>query len=218
VPQVTSGELHRVQLPRDTPRGGLLTQASMLTMNSDGIDAHPIRRGVWLLDRLLNDPPPPPPPNVPQIDQEDADFRGLSLKQRIQRHREPGSCRNCHQGIDPWGLPFESFDATGHWRITARDDQKGPESASRDPIDSAATLPDGTVIDGIRDLKIYLIEHRVEQFIRSLVHHMVTYAIGRKPDFADRRELEAIHRRFADSGYRLKELVLAVFESPVFQE
>ena len=92
VSNVTEGRLQKVRLPHDSIRGGLLTQASVLTMNSDGIDSHPIRRGVWLLERLLNRPPPPPPPNVPEIDADDPDFRGLSLTERIKLHRQPGSC------------------------------------------------------------------------------------------------------------------------------
>ncbi len=203
VQNVTTGQLQRVRLPEDSVRGGLLTQASLLTMNSDGIDSHPIRRGVWLLDRLLNTPPPPPPANVPEIDENDPDFRGLSLKERIHRHRLPGSCKNCHERIDPWGMPLENFDASGRWR---------------DNVDSTALLPSGERIGGIVELKKHLRERRTDQFAGALVHHLLTYALGRRPDYANRPQVEEIEKRFAESQYQLRELVLAIVESKMFRE
>jgi hypothetical protein len=216
VRNVTDGHLHKIQLPHDSIRGGLLTQASLLTMNSDGVDSHPIRRGVWLLDRLLNSPPPPPPPNVPEIDSDDPDFRGLSLIERIKLHRQPGSCSTCHEKIDPWGIPFESFDATGRYRdhIEIREDKK---SQFR-PVDSAATLPDGQQISDITELKKYVREQQGDKFANALVHHMVTYAIGRPPDFVDRPDVKEIEDRFLASGLRLRELVLAMIESEIFRQ
>ena len=216
IADVTSGDLQKVQLPEGSARGGLLTQASLLTMNSDGVDSHPIRRGVWLLDRLLNSPPPPPPPNVPDIDDEDPDFRGLSLKERIALHRQPGACQSCHQKIDPWGIPFESFDATGRWRqhVLVRD-----QGADRlRPVDPAVQLPDGQQVEGIRAFKHYLHQEQSERFTRAVVHHMLTYALARPLDAADRQHVNAIHDRFAASGYRLRELVLAIVEHDVFRE
>lgn len=212
------GDLKKVPLPADSVRGGLLTQASLLTMNSDGADSHPIRRGVWLLDRLLNDPPPPPPPNVPEIDARDPDFRGLTLRQRIERHRQQASCRSCHEQIDPWGLVFENFDATGRWRDSIPVSEKGPEgNRRRMPVDASATLPGGQRIDGIVELKHYLREQRSTHFADALVHHLVTYAIGRAPDFADRVAVDQIAKRFRESDYRLPQLVLAIIESPLFR-
>ena len=193
-----------------------MTQASLLTMNSDGVDSHPIRRGVWLLDRILNSPPPPPPPNVPDIDKSDPDFRGLSLKERIALHREPGACQNCHRKIDPWGLAFENFDAIGRWRDKV-EVREGGKLRSRD-IDSVTLLPGGQQVRGITELKKSIREQRGEQFANALVHHMLTYGMGRKPDFADRQQVTAIEKRFAASEYRLKELVLAIIESPLFHQ
>ena len=212
---VVKGELHRVELPKDSVRGGLLTQASLLTMNSDGVDSHPIRRGVWLLDRLLNSPPPPPPPNVPEIDSDDPDFRGLSLRERIKLHRQPSLCKSCHELIDPWGIPFEHFDATGRWRdhIESRDEGK----IQRQPVDVATILPDGHAITGIAALKKYIRDQQRDRFANSLVHHLLTYAIGRPPDFVDRRQVKEIQRRFSASEYRLKDLVLAMIESELFR-
>ena len=206
-PNVTKGSLHRVALPEDSVRGGLLVQASLLTMNSDGVDSHPVRRGVWLLERMLNQPPPPPPPNVPEIDVSDPDFRGLSLKERIELHRDSDACRNCHQQIDPWGIALENFDATGRWRDKI--DGRG--------VDASAVLPSGERVDGIADLKRHLRQQRAEQFAHALVYHLLTYALGRSPDYADRKQVAEIQDRFAASEYRIKELVLAIVESETFR-
>lgn len=212
---VHHGGFQRVRLGPDSVRGGLLTQSSLLTMNSDGVDSHPIRRGVWLLDRLLNDPPPPPPPQVPQIDEDAPDLRGLTLKQRIELHRQPSSCRGCHRRIDPWGTVFENFDAIGCWRD--RIERRQSSNPAR-PIDASATLPGGQRIADTSELKRYLRSHQAEAFADALVHHMVTYTLGRAPDFGDQPELDLISRRFAETDYKLSELVLAIVESSLFLE
>jgi hypothetical protein len=185
-------------------------------MNSDGVDSHPIRRGVWLLDRLLNTPPPPPPANVPEIDVRDPSFRGLSLKERIEQHRQPGSCKNCHQKIDPWGIPFENLDAVGRWRdkIEVRQANQLRSTA----VNAKALLPSGHRIDGITELKTHLRRHHSDTFGNALVHHMLTYAIGRSPDYADRAQTATIQQRFATSQYRMRELVPAIVSSRLFQE
>ena len=187
-----------------------------MTMNSDGVDSHPVRRGVWLLERFLHNPPPPPPPNVPEIDEADPEFAGLSLKQRIELHRQHESCKKCHAKIDPWGIAFENFDAIGRWRdkIVVREDKK----LRSQPVDAATLLPGGQRIGGIADLKKFLREQRGEQFAQSLVYHLLTYTMGRSPDFADRQQVKEIQKRFKTSQYSLMELVLAIVESKLFRD
>ncbi len=214
LPVIAGDDLRKVELPEDSIRGGVLTQAALLTMNSDGVDSHPIRRGVWILERMLNDPPPPPPPNVPDIDEEDPDFRGLSLKERIEKHREPGSCRNCHEKIDPWGIALENFGATGRYRPQVKLLEEGRES--RRSVDSNVHLPDGLPISGVRDLRKHLLQQKREQCMQAIAYFMLTYALGRPVDIGDRRDLEKINVRFADSGYDLRELLLAIVESDAF--
>jgi hypothetical protein len=211
-----TGDLKRVALSEDSVRGGLLTQASLLTMNSDGIDSHPIRRGVWLLERMLNQPPPPPPPNVPDLDQNDPDFRGLSLKEQIELHRQPNACRDCHQKIDPWGIPFEAFDATGRLRDQIVLTEIHTTATRR--VDAATRLPDGQMISDITELKRYVREQQSEQFASALVHHSLTYSLGRPPAYTDRPAVDKLNERFAASGYQLRELFLAVIDSPLFTE
>lgn len=219
---IIHGDLRRVILPSDSLRGGLLTQASVLTMNSDGVDSHPIRRGVWLLDRLLNAPPLPPPPDVPAIEATAPESRGLTLRQRIELHRQPGSCQSCHQKVDPWGLALENFDATGRWRETVAYNSEHQPSEHQpnqvEPVEASVELPDGSLIDGAQGMQHYLLAHRHQQFTRAVVYHMLTYALGRPLDFADRPQLELLHRQFTESDYRLRELVLAIVESTAFRE
>ena len=104
------GRFARVALTPDDRRGGLLSQGSFLLANSNGEDSHPIKRGVWLLDRLLDSPPPPPPPDVPELDPQQADLAGLSLKEQLEVHREKQACNSCHLGIDPWGIEFSQWE------------------------------------------------------------------------------------------------------------
>ena len=114
--QVFGNHFQKVSLPAETKRGGLLAQAGLLAMNSDGKDSHPLKRGIWLLESILDDPPPPPPPAVPEIDLTDPEILKMTLKERMADHRNQPACASCHAKIDPWGIAFENFDATGSWR------------------------------------------------------------------------------------------------------
>ncbi|MGA0039501.1 MAG: DUF1592 domain-containing protein, partial [Pirellulales bacterium] len=147
---VDGNAFRRVSLGGDQRRGGLLTQAGLLAMNADGIDSHPLKRGVWLLERLLDDPPPPPPPAVPRIDLADPEIAKLTLKERLADHRNQAACRSCHERIDPWGIALENYDAVGAWRT---------EVAGK-PVDAASTLFNGETLDGVVGLKQYLGEQR----------------------------------------------------------
>lgn len=217
LPPVTGGGFQAVSVPDYRTRGGLLHQGAILTMTADGAESNPIYRGVWILERLLNDPPPPPPPSIPPLDASAAAFGKLSLKQRIERHREPSACQACHAKIDPWGLALENFDAIGAWREQALVVNPDTGAQSFLPIDSSAVLPGGKAIKGSTGLVSYLSGEREEQFTRSLTWHMMTYALARTPNLGDESELNAIHRHFRTSGYKLPALVLAIVQSEVFQ-
>lgn len=217
LPPVTGGKFQAATVPDYRTRGGLLHQGSILTMTADGAESNPVYRGVWILERLLNDPPPPPPPSVPPLEASAADFAELTLKQKIELHREPSACKNCHAKIDPWGLALENFDAIGAWREKAL--VINPDTAAQSflPIDSSTVLPNGEEIEGSTDLVSHLSSEREEEFTRSLSWHMLTYAIARTPNLGDESELESIHRYFRTSGYKLSALVLAIVQSEVFQ-
>ena len=157
IPGVQGNHFRRVPLPAELNRGGLLTQAGLLTMNSDGEDSHPVKRGVWLLTNLLNDPPPPPPPAVPEIDLSDPEIAKMTLKERIEDHRNHAACLSCHQKIDPWGIAFENYDALGRWR----------DQIDGKIVDATSVLPNKASLDGMKGLKEHLIQDRQEQFVRA---------------------------------------------------
>ena len=120
IESIRGSTFRRVPLDAASPRGGLLTQASLLLGNSTGQDSHPIKRAVWVRKRLLDDPPPPPPANVPELDSESPELVALPVSEQLRLHRQEASCASCHSDIDPWGVVFEHFDAIGQWRDQIR--------------------------------------------------------------------------------------------------
>ena len=217
LPSVTGGKMQAAAVPDYRTRGGLVHQGAILTMTADGAESNPIYRGVWILERLLNDPPPPPPPAVPPLEAATADVGLLTLKQKIELHREQSACKACHAKIDPWGLALENFDAIGAWREKAL--VINPDTAAQSflPVDTKTVLPSGEEIEGSSDLVSFLANEREEEFTRSLAWHMMTYALARTPNLGDESELELIHGYFRTSGYKLSALVLAIVQSDVFQ-
>ena len=187
-------------------RGGLLTHASILTSNSSGTDSHPIKRGTWLLKKLLNSPPPPPPPNVPELNQEDPDLRGKTLKEQLELHRQNPACMNCHKKIDPFGIPFENFNTVGQWRSVH----------NGKAVDASSQLPDGTVLQNLEDLKAYILSERKDDFANALCTKLLSFALGRSLSFADEEQLEKLQQAFVKSDYRLKALVETIVLSDAF--
>ncbi len=208
VDQVFGNHFQKVSLTQETKRGGLLAQAGLLAMNSDGKDSHPLRRGIWLLESLLHDPPPPPPPAVPTIDLTDPEILKMTLKERIEDHRNDPACISCHAKIDPWGIAFEEFDAIGSWR----------DSLNGKPVDATSFLYNQSELAGMDGLKRYLLENRQDQFARAMVHKLASYALGRPLSFADRAEVERITAQLRHKGDGLRTLILLLVESELFQE
>ena len=215
-PAVTGGTMKAVAVPDYRDRGGLLQQGALLTMTADGAESNPIYRGVWILERLLNDPPPPPPPAVPPLDAS-PELGPLTLKQKIQLHASQSACAACHAKIDPWGLPLENFDAIGAWREHAL--VINPDTAEQSflPVDATTILASGKEINGSRALVSYLSGDRAGEFTQALVWHMMTYALGREPNLGDEDDLAMIHKHFEISGYTFESLVLAIAQSEAFQ-
>ena len=204
---VLGNEFRRVKLEPQHRRGGLLTQGGLLAMNSDGKDSHPLKRGIWMLERLLNDPPAPPPPAVPEIDLADPEIAKLTLKQRIAQHRDQPACMSCHAKIDPWGIAFENFDAVGSWRTEVQGQ----------PVDASSLLFNKQKLDGMDGLKRFLLNYRQDQFVRALVHKMLTFALGRPLTFGDRSKVDDITADVRKQGDGLTSLVLTVVCSDLFQ-
>ncbi len=146
---VSGDSFQSVKLEDSGHRGGVLTQASLLTLNSSGDDTHPIKRGVWVLERLLGDPPPPPPPAVPTLAEAEDNGERQSLKQKLEAHREQEACATCHKKIDPWGLAFENYDGIGVWRDSTVGEEPliTEEPASEDPAPGADFFPKQKGVD-----------------------------------------------------------------------
>ena len=209
------GDFERVELQPGDRRGGLLTQGSFLMINSNGEDSHPIRRAVWVLDRLLDDPPAPPPPDVPELDSEQADVAKLPLKKQLEVHRTKDACNDCHRNIDPWGVVFESFDAVGLWRTSVL--RRVAKKTVMGPVDDHATLPNGTEIAGVEGLKTYLLQHDRDRFAKALVSKLLAYGTGRSLVFEDRMAVETLVKSFEQNEYRLSDLIVAIAQSEAFQ-
>ncbi|MFN9217047.1 MAG: DUF1592 domain-containing protein [Planctomyces sp.] len=207
LPQQSGTGFRRVSLPLELGRGGLLTQAGLLAMNSDGRDSHPLKRGIWLLERILNDPPPPPPPAVPVIDLADPEILKLTLKQRLENHRSQPACYSCHARIDPWGIAFEEFDAVGAKR----------SQVQGQPVDAVAELYNRRVLAGAEGLKRYLLEERQDQFVTAIVSKVSAFALGRPLTFADRGQVDAISRQLRRQGDGLGDLIQLLCASELFQ-
>jgi Protein of unknown function (DUF1592)/Protein of unknown function (DUF1588)/Protein of unknown function (DUF1585)/Protein of unknown function (DUF1595)/Protein of unknown function (DUF1587)/Planctomycete cytochrome C len=204
---VYGNHFRQVTLEPKHRRGGLLTQAGLLAMNSDGKDSHPLKRGIWLLESLLNDPPPPPPPAVPEIDLADPEIAKLTLKQRIENHRNHAACMSCHAKIDPWGIAFENFDAVGSWRTQIQGK----------PVDASSHLFNRQKLDGMDGLKRFLLEHRQDQFTRAMVHKLTSYALGRPLTFGDRSGIDQITADLRKQGDGLATMVTLIVTSDLFQ-
>lgn len=207
ISQVYGNRFRRVSLISTAHRGGLLTQSGLLAMNSDGKDSHPLKRGIWILERLLNDPPPPPPAAVPEIDLTDPEIAKLTLKERMEDHRNDAACRSCHVKIDPWGIALENFDAVGRWR----------DEINESPVDADSLLFNKQPLTGVEGLKSFLLTHRQDQFCRAVVLKLTTYALGRPLTFGDRAAIDEITAASRQNGDRLGDLIPLIVTSKLFQ-
>ncbi|MBT4694769.1 MAG: DUF1592 domain-containing protein [Planctomycetaceae bacterium] len=206
IPDVRGPHFRKVPTGTQTMRGGLLTGAAILTMNSDGTDSHPLKRGVWMLERFLHDPPPPPPPNVPEVDLTDPEILKMTLKERIADHRNKSACISCHSRIDPWGIAFENYDALGIYRTQIQNN----------PVDATSELFNKHPLAGMDGLKRYLLTDRQDQFARAMVHKMTAYALGRPLSFGDRAEIDGLTAQFRTANDQLGDLVHLIIGSQIF--
>jgi hypothetical protein len=203
---VAGEEFRRVEL-KDRNRGGLLTQASVLSVTSNPTRTSPVKRGKWILENILGTPPKDPPPGVPELKEgEQAQLTG-SLRQRMEQHRANPNCAVCHQSMDALGFGFENFDAIGAWRT-----REGKHA-----IDPSGTLPNGQTFKGPAELKA-LLKARGDAFARCLADKLLTYALGRGTERTDRIFVAEISREAAGEKYRFSSLVIGIVKSDPFQK
>ena len=179
--------------------GGVLTQAAILAGLSDGRESNPVKRGAWLARRIIAEPPDDPPPNVPELTE---DTKDLSLRERLEQHRNQPGCVQCHEKIDPWGVALEEFDAGG--RLKSQ------------PVDARSQLPDGTEVSGVNDLKRYLGQDRLDQVAFSVLKHLATYANGRSLTYGELNDLKRDGLGLQASNYRMQDMMRHVIKSDLF--
>jgi hypothetical protein len=202
---VHSDEFQRVSLS-NTPRRGVLTHGSILALTSNPTRTSPVKRGKWVLDNLLNAPPPPPPPDVPEL-KEGKELTG-TLRQRMEQHRADALCASCHARMDPIGFAFENFDGIGAWR-----DKEGGHA-----IDASGELLTGETFKTASDFLAILSQEKKDQFVRTLADKMLTYALGRGLEYYDKCALDEITKSVSKSDYRFSSLIMAVAKSTPFQK
>lgn len=208
-------EFQKVALTADNHRGGLLGHASVLLINSTGADSHPVRRAVWIRDRLLNDPPAPPPPNVPSLEDADPKFHELSVREQLEVHRSKESCNRCHKNIDPWGIALENFDAVGRWRTETH--RKVGDKTEPFAVNATETLPGGHEVVGIDGLKQYLVSHQKQAFAASLISRLLTFSLGRSLELGDQDAVAKLTKQFESDDFRMKDLIHRIVASEPFQ-
>jgi hypothetical protein len=202
---VEGDRFRRVSLA-GTARGGILTQASVLSVTSSPTRTSPVKRGKWILENLLGAPPPPPPSGVEALKERAPTGTPQTLRQRMEQHATSPACASCHRRMDPLGFGLENFDAIGGWQTH----EEGT------PIDASGTLPGGETFSGPVELRARL-AGRKDAFVRCLIEKMLIYALGRGLRASDRREVGRITARLAQEDYRFSALVLGVVESESFQ-
>ncbi|MEP3930567.1 DUF1592 domain-containing protein [Rhodopirellula bahusiensis] len=222
---VNHADVRRVELPKDSVRGGLLGQASVLKVTANGTNTSPVVRGVWVTERLLGVHPAPPPPGISGVE---PDIRGAAtLRQLLDQHRNEDSCRACHALIDPPGFALESFNPIGGWRDRYRSLGEGERIDLRVnnrrvqyrlglPVDSSGSLPSGESFAGFEAFRECLLKDP-DQLARSLITKWLTFATGREMGFSDREEIESLTRQSAQRGHRLRVMLALVIASDIFR-
>lgn len=207
---VTGEEMRLVQLPPDSPRGGIITQGSMLAVTSNPTRTSPVKRGLFILDNLLGTPPAPPPPDIPPLEDASKDIkdRTVTLRETLALHREAPLCSSCHNRMDPLGLALENFNAMGMWR----------ERERGQPIDATGQLLSGESFASVQELKHILARNHAVEFYRTVAEKLLTYALGRGLEYYDVATVDALVARLEQSKGRPSALLAGIVESAPFQK
>ena len=210
IPNISGQKMRRVTLPPDSPRGGILTEGTVLAVTSNPTRTSPVKRGVFILDNILGTPPLPPPPNIPPLEDAAAGLtnRAPTLRETLAAHRENILCASCHNQMDPLGLALENFNAMGMWRAQEFDQ----------PIDPSGQLITGETFSDIKALKRVLVEKHAQDFYRTLTQKLLTYALGRGLDYYDVETVDQIVARIEKSGGKPSALLAGIVESAPFQK
>jgi Protein of unknown function (DUF1592)/Protein of unknown function (DUF1588)/Protein of unknown function (DUF1587)/Protein of unknown function (DUF1585)/Protein of unknown function (DUF1595)/Cytochrome C oxidase, cbb3-type, subunit III len=204
IPNVNGPEFRRVELTTDQ-RGGVLSQAGVLTVSSYPTRTSPVIRGKYVLGNILGTPPPPPPADVPPLDESAVGNTG-SMRQQLEAHRANSTCASCHARMDPLGFGLENYDALGKWRT----------HDGKFAVDSSGTLPDGKTFSTPAEMRSILVS-QLPEFSRCLTEKMLTYSLGRGLDRSDRITIDDLNKRLATSEYHFQTLIYEIVKSVPFQ-
>lgn len=210
ITNVFGDEIRLVKLPVNSPRGGILTQGTMLGVTSNPTRTSPVKRGLYILENILGTPPPPPPPDIPPL--EDAAKtvaeRTPSLRETLVAHRADPLCNSCHNRMDPLGLALENFNAMGMWRDTEHNE----------PIDATGQLITGEDFKDVRELKRILVKNHYKDFYHTVTEKLLIYALGRGLEYYDVETCDQIVTRIEAANGRVSALIAGVVESAPFQK
>ncbi|MEZ6062723.1 MAG: DUF1592 domain-containing protein [Planctomycetaceae bacterium] len=199
-------DFQQVSLPDDR-RGGIVTQASILTLTSNHNRTSPVKRGQWILQQLLGTPPPPPPPGVIPLDEGQQAAESASLRERLELHRANPECASCHSQMDPMGFALENFDAVGRWRNTDGDFA----------IDPSGELAGGRRFDDAAGLRQVLKATETRKFTRCLIENLLTYALGRGLEPGDYCTVESIREQLVRDEFCFQTILFGIVASDTFQ-
>ena len=206
IPGVYGSHFRRVPYP-GARRAGILGHGSVLMVTSYANRTSPVLRGKWILENILGAPPPPPPPDVPSFEESGPGTAPVSVRARLEQHRNNPACAACHARIDPLGFALENFDAVGKWRTR--------DGAA--PIDASGAFPTGEAFSGPTGFRAALVDGHREEFVETVVEKLLTYALGRGVEYYDRPAIRAILREAGPGGYRWSALITGIARSEPFR-
>ncbi|WP_164976224.1 DUF1592 domain-containing protein [Oleiharenicola lentus] len=210
IPGVKGRDMRKVQLPPDSPRGGVLTQGTVLAVTSNPTRTSPVKRGVFILEKILGTPPAPPPPNIPPLENiaSKEQLAKMTLRETLDLHASNGMCRSCHNRMDPLGLALENFNAMGRWR----------DMDSNQPVETGGKLITGEKFSNIRELKQILAKEHRGDYLHNMAEKLLMYALGRGVEYYDTDTLDQLVHRLEAAEARPSALLLGIIESAPFQQ
>lgn len=225
LPKVKGSQLRKIKLPQNSIRGGIITQGSMMKITANGFTTSPIKRGIWLTERILGTPPPPPPPDAGSIE---PDIRGAKgIREILEKHREVESCASCHRQIDPPGFALESLDVMGAHRTQYRSIDKGKKTTIQNGL-FRYDVKFGQKVDAsgdflgksFKDINSFkgILKGNIRKVAKNIVERLITQATGAAPTFSDRKIIESILDRAKDDHYRMRSLITSIIHTPIFLE
>ena len=233
---VSGLKLRPVAIKPEHRLGGLLTQGSVLVGNSTGSAPHPIYRAVWLREAILGDEVKSPPAEVPALSDSVGDSAddAVSIKNLLALHRNNESCRDCHVRLDPWGIPFERYSAVGKYQPFVPKDkvrvrgfnheqdqtlagyQAYLKSVYTEEVEASSHVPHGPAVDGMEELKNYLLKDRKDEIVKNIIRRLLVYGIGRELTYRDRFEVQKLLTSAEEDEYKLQEMIVSVCLNPTF--